>query len=98
MKLGHILPNIFTVRVSGVDSDRWHKAKKAKPEAATRLKATNTMTEFEEREAVFEEHRDALTAEFKYVVSHLMYLEERLFLISQVQDWYSQHFQGILER
>lgn len=57
-----------------MDSARWHKAKKAKPDAAAKLKATNSMTEFEERESVFEEHRDELTAEFKYAVSHFFFL------------------------
>jgi hypothetical protein len=52
---------------AGLDSQKWHKAKKAKPEAAAKLRATNTETEFEKRESVFEEHRDELTAEFKYV-------------------------------
>ena len=50
-----------------MDSDKWHKAKKAKPEAAARIRATNLETEYEEREAVYEEHRDELTGEFKYI-------------------------------
>ena len=50
----------------GLDNEKWQRAKKAKPEAAARLRATNDETAFEEREKVFEAHRNELTAEFKY--------------------------------
>eukprot|EP00092_Neocalanus_flemingeri_P087963 GFUD01111089.1.p1 GENE.GFUD01111089.1~~GFUD01111089.1.p1 ORF type:complete len:578 (+),score=143.83 GFUD01111089.1:34-1767(+) len=49
----------------GLDGSKWSRAKKAKPEAAVALSSTNAETEFEKREAVFEEHRDELTGEFK---------------------------------
>ena len=49
----------------GVDSSKWYKAKKAKPEAAAALSAANTVQSFEDREAVYEVHRDELTAEFR---------------------------------
>ena len=49
----------------GVDSSKWYKAKKAKPAAAAALSAANTEVNFEDREAVYEDHRDELTAEFR---------------------------------
>jgi hypothetical protein len=52
--------------IAGVDQDKWHRAKKAQPEAAAAIAATNAEMEFEKREAVYEANRSALTAEFKY--------------------------------
>lgn len=49
-----------------MDQDKWHRAKKAKPEAAAAIVATNSELDFEQREAVYEANRPALTAEFKY--------------------------------
>ena len=49
-----------------MDQDKWHRAKKAKPEAAAAIVGTNAEMEFEKREAVYEANRPALTAEFKY--------------------------------
>ena len=45
--------------------NKWNKARKAKPEAVTALNAANNMNEFARREAVYEAHRDEITAEFK---------------------------------
>ena len=47
-------------------AEKWKRAKKAKPEAAAKLRATNDEAAFEDREKVFEDHRNELTAEFKY--------------------------------
>ena len=52
--------------ITGVDQGKWYGAKKAKPEAAAAIVATNAELEFEKREAVYEANRPALTAEFKY--------------------------------
>ena len=51
----------------GIDSSKWNRAKKAKPEAAAALSATNAEVDFGKRESVFEEYREELTAEFKQV-------------------------------
>ena len=51
--------------VSGVDMAVWNGARKAKPPAIAALNAANSMQEFEEREAIYKDHRDEITAEFK---------------------------------
>ena len=43
----------------------WNGARKAKPPAIAALNAANSMQEFEEREAIYKDHRDEITAEFK---------------------------------
>lgn len=51
--------------ITGVNMDKWNRAKKAKPEAVTALNAASSIDEFVRREAVYEAHRDEITAEFK---------------------------------
>ena len=49
----------------GTDSSKWNTQVKAGPDAVKALKGLLTENDFEKREGVFEEHRDALTDTFK---------------------------------
>ena len=50
---------------AGVDQEKWNRAKKPKPEAVTALNTANSLNDFAQREAIYDAHRDELTAEFK---------------------------------
>ena len=57
--------NILDKYVKGVDMAVWNGARKAKPPAVAALNAASKMQEFEQREAIYEDHREEITAEFK---------------------------------
>ena len=57
--------NILDKYVKGVDMAVWNGARKAKPPAVAALNAASKMQEFEQREAIYKDHREEITAEFK---------------------------------
>ena len=48
-----------------MDVEKWNQAKKPTAEAVAELSHSNSLTDYEEREGVFERRRDVLTAVFK---------------------------------
>ena len=54
---------------SGIDNDKWHKAKKARPEATAAISAVNAELDFTRREEVYKNHREEITAEFRSINS-----------------------------
>ena len=57
-----------------MDVERWNQAKKPTTKDVAELSNSNSLTDYEDREAVFEQRRDVLTAVFKYVdnLEHLV--------------------------
>ena len=51
----------------GTDTSRWNKEVKVSSDAIAALNSTYAETNYEKREAVFEKHREVLTANYKYV-------------------------------
>ena len=51
--------------ILGINYSKWNSAIKPKPIIVAAFSSTNTMEEFEKREAVFEKYRAELIAVFK---------------------------------
>ena len=61
----YIVYSLFYGCFAGIDNSKSNNAKKATPDAAAALSATNTETQYDKREAVYDANRDALTSAFK---------------------------------
>ena len=48
-----------------MDVEKWNQAKKPTTKDVAELSNSNSLTDYEDREAVFEQRRDVLTAVFK---------------------------------
>ena len=51
-----------------MDNSKWYKVKKMKPDVAARIANTTKEQDFERREVVFEENREPLQSQIRYVL------------------------------
>ena len=49
----------------GVDKEVWNRARKGTPTALAALNGANSVCDYAQREAIYDMHRDELTAQFK---------------------------------
>ena len=49
-----------------MDKEVWNRARKGTPAALAALNVANSVLEYTQREAIYDAHRDELTAQFKY--------------------------------
>ena len=49
----------------GVDKEVWNRARKGSPAALAALNGANSVLDYTQREAIYDVHRDDLTAQFK---------------------------------
>ena len=68
----HLIKDM-TKGVLGLDCNKWHTAKRAKPDAVAAISAVNTEPDFNKREAVYAKYRMEIIAEFKYVLLYRIY-------------------------
>ena len=53
---------------SVVDNNKWYKVKKMKPDVAAKIANTSKEQQYEKREAVFEEERETVQSQIRYVL------------------------------